>query len=262
MSHVTPSWVQPSHPQIQEVIYASDGSFTTKSISRVSLPPFGLFAKLDFPPCTPAPAPTYATVQCGTDSHLNLNSDLLYINHSCDPSLLFDTANLVVLAGPKGLRAGEELTFFYPSTEYAMAQPFDCFCGSIACKGRISGARDMAPAQLDGMFLNMHIRELLGMNGSRRYDQEEEDDDETAKALRGVVEAARKALDGYLAARSGRGKEKKVNGVHGAGGKKVNGNGDYAGNGNGIEVEAEGLRARGTTSRELSGEMGGDTTAA
>ncbi|CAP70704.1 uncharacterized protein PODANS_3_7680 [Podospora anserina S mat+] len=253
MSHVTPHWPQPSHPTIQQVIYATDDtSFTTKSLSLITLPPFGLFAKLDFPPCTPAPSPTYATVQCGINSHLNLNSDLLYINHSCDPSLIFDTTNLVVMAGPKGLKVGEELTFFYPSTEYAMAQPFDCFCGSSSCKGRISGARDMKPEQLEGMFLNAHIRELLGMNGTKGGQ-----DDETAKALREVVRAAERALDGYLAAKAGaagKGEEKKINGV-----KKVL-NGGYA-NGNGIEIEAEGLRARGTTSRELSGEMGGDTRA-
>ncbi|KAK0674567.1 hypothetical protein QBC41DRAFT_332686 [Cercophora samala] len=258
MSHVTPHWTQPSHPAIQQVLYATDTSFTTKSLSLINLPPFGLFAKLDFPPCTPAPSPTYATVQCGVDAHLNLNSDLLYINHSCDPSLLFDTTNLVVLAGPKGLKAGEELTFFYPSTEYSMAQPFDCFCGSAECKGRISGARDMGEEQLRGMFLNAHIRELLGMNGTRTRVEEEED--ETARALRNVVEAANKALDSYLASKNGVAVkvEKKLNGVNGV---KRALNGEYKNGGGITEVEAEGLRARGTTSRELSGEMGGDTVA-
>ena len=87
---LTPTWVQPSHPDIQEVIITNDSatSFSTKSISRVTLPPFGLFAKLDFPPCTRADEPTYATVQMGKNEHLNLNSDLLYINHSCEPSLV------------------------------------------------------------------------------------------------------------------------------------------------------------------------------
>ena len=50
--------------------------------------PFGLFAKMAFPPCTRAMVPTYATVQMGRDAHLNLNSDLVYINHSCEPSLV------------------------------------------------------------------------------------------------------------------------------------------------------------------------------
>lgn len=94
MAPLTPHWVQPSHPDIQEVIVTGNAEeFTTKSVSKISLPPFGLFAKLEFPPCTEAPEPTYATVQMGRDRHLNLNSDLLYINHSCEPSLVsFESA--------------------------------------------------------------------------------------------------------------------------------------------------------------------------
>lgn len=83
-----PHWARPSHPDIQEVITGRDGSFASKSFSRIGLPPFAVFAKLAFPPCTPASEATYATVQTGKGAHLNLNSDLLYINHSCEPTLV------------------------------------------------------------------------------------------------------------------------------------------------------------------------------
>lgn len=66
----------------------SKTDFTTKSLSKITLPPYGLFAKLDFPPCISTEKATYATVQTGRNSHLDLNSDLVYINHSCDPSLV------------------------------------------------------------------------------------------------------------------------------------------------------------------------------
>jgi hypothetical protein len=101
---ITPFWSQPSHPQIQEVRYGStdpaDGSFMTKSFSRVALPPYAVFARLDFPPCTMATVKTYATVQCGRGKdgkgeHLNLNSDLLFINHGCEPSLVSDVMGLL-----------------------------------------------------------------------------------------------------------------------------------------------------------------------
>lgn len=65
-----------------------------------------------------------------------------------------------VLAGPKGLGVGDELTFFYPSTEWLMAQPFTCTCGTPSCRGRISGARDMTPAELEGYWLSGHVRAL------------------------------------------------------------------------------------------------------
>lgn len=52
------------------------------------------------------------------------------------------------------------LQFFYPSTEWAMAQPFTCNCGTSTCHGTISGAKDMTPAQLKDYWLSSHIREL------------------------------------------------------------------------------------------------------
>lgn len=109
MAPLTPDWVQPSHPEIQEVIFSSASSsssdedeYTTKSVSRVSVPPFGVFATLDYPPCTKAAEATYATVQCGKGrngegEHLNLNSDLVYINHSCDPSLVSPAFSLPLM---------------------------------------------------------------------------------------------------------------------------------------------------------------------
>lgn len=91
-----------------------------------------------------------------------------------------------------------------------MAQPFDCLCGTPSCRGRIAGARDMTRAQLDGLWLNGHIRELL------------EERDHT------------------------------TNGHH-AGGFDDAGRASTAG-------APLGAQRRGPTSRELSGEMGGDTS--
>ncbi|KAH7347845.1 hypothetical protein B0T11DRAFT_333908 [Plectosphaerella cucumerina] len=258
MAPLTPHWAQPSHPEIQKVIKASETEFLTKSVSTVALPPFALYAKMSFPPCTMATEPTYATVQCGRDSHLNLNSDLLYINHSCDPSLIFDTGNFEIIVGPKGIKPGDELTFFYPSTEWSMAQPFDCFCNAPTCRGTISGARDMPPAKLDGLWLNGHIRELkeeqqrLQQNGQNGHKNGIPSvSDPTAQSLRDalhhaqkVVDAARSALRSYEASAAANGH---TNGHHA--------NGEPAG-------FPSAAARRGPTSRELSGEMGGDTTIA
>ena len=87
MAPLKPHWPQPSHPDIQQVII-NEAEYTSKSLSRVSLPPFSVYAKMTFPPCSIASESSYATVQMGKGTHLNLNSDLLYINHSCDPSLV------------------------------------------------------------------------------------------------------------------------------------------------------------------------------
>jgi len=112
MAPLTPHWAQPSHPDIQEVL-VDEAEFGTKSISKISLPPFGYFAKLAFPPCTLADEPTYATVQIGPDQHIHLNSDLLYINHSCEPSLVrtralgLSTEPISPAVHPSDLRHGQ-----------------------------------------------------------------------------------------------------------------------------------------------------------
>ena len=87
MEPLKPTWVQPAHPDRLQVV-VNEAAFTSKSLSLIDLPPFAVFSKLSFPPCTDAPTATYATVQTGPDTHLDLNSDLLYINHSCEPSLV------------------------------------------------------------------------------------------------------------------------------------------------------------------------------
>lgn len=47
-----------------------------------------VFADFKFPPCEIVDEKTYATVQVGKDLHMSLNSDLMYINHSCEPTLV------------------------------------------------------------------------------------------------------------------------------------------------------------------------------
>ncbi|KAK5660971.1 hypothetical protein OQA88_12346 [Cercophora sp. LCS_1] len=266
-----PHWGRPSHADIQEVIITSnEAEFTSKSLSKIALPPWGLFARLDFPPCTIASEPTYATVQFGRDMHLNLNSDLLYINHSCEPSLIFDTTRLVVIAGPKGLQPGDELTFFYPSTEWHMAQPFDCLCGKETCRGRISGARDMTAEQLQGVLLNKHIYELLDEQkaASEKGAQAEEDISVDQESLEQIAQELREATDRVEKAAAAANRALKAlqrqSAAHGQinGAKKV-ANGVHAANGvNGPSKNGEvaGAMRRGPTSRELSGEMGGDTS--
>lgn len=61
------------------------------------------------------------------------------------------------------LRRGEALTFFYPSTEWTLAQPFECWCGAGGgvCCGRIAGAGEMEKGDLERYWLNGYIEELL-----------------------------------------------------------------------------------------------------
>lgn len=84
--------------------------------------------------------PNYLTVQTGENRHITLQPDFLqYINHSCNPNVFFDTTRMELIA-LKEIQPGDELVFFYPSTEWEMDRPFECFCGTQQCLHRIRGA--------------------------------------------------------------------------------------------------------------------------
>ena len=87
---------------------------------------------------------TYLTVQTGTGRHITLMPEFLqYINHSCAPNVFFDTTTMqLICLSP--LQPGDELTFFYPSTEWEMVQSFVCNCGDAGCLQLINGASHLS----------------------------------------------------------------------------------------------------------------------
>jgi hypothetical protein len=105
--------------------------------------------------------PSYLTVQVGIDKHIMLHPEhLQYINHSCDPNVFFDTYAMQIVA-LKPIAEGDEMTFFYPSTEWDMAQPFTCFCGCSNCLGEIKGAAHIDPEILGNYKLTRFIQQQL-----------------------------------------------------------------------------------------------------
>lgn len=103
--------------------------------------------------------PTYQTIQTGMDKHTLDFGILANINHACDPNTAINTEQRSVVA-LRAIASGEELTFFYPSTEWDMARPFDCQCNAPQCLRFIAGARYLAPDILNRYFINQHIRSL------------------------------------------------------------------------------------------------------
>ena len=92
--------------------------------------------------------PSFLTIQIDIGKHILLQPDYLqYTNHSCEPNVFFDTTGMKLVA-LRDISIGEELTFFYPSTEWDMAQPFHCKCGKNKCLHMISGAANVHPAIL------------------------------------------------------------------------------------------------------------------
>ena len=101
--------------------------------------------------------PHRMTVQVGESSHIELAPLCIeLINHSCDPNVFFDVTRMELVA-LKLIAPGDELTFFYPSTEWRMESPFDCECQSYRCLGRIDGASRLGPVTLSTHRLSAHI---------------------------------------------------------------------------------------------------------
>jgi hypothetical protein len=99
------------------------------------------------------------TVQIGRDRHTEVGK-LSALNHSCDPNVILDTEHLKMVAR-RDIDEGEELSFFYPSTEWEMDAPFICLCGSSNCIHVVAGARFLPLSTLESHYLNRHIREMM-----------------------------------------------------------------------------------------------------
>ncbi|MBS1789168.1 MAG: SET domain-containing protein-lysine N-methyltransferase [Acidobacteria bacterium] len=101
------------------------------------------------------------TIQCGDEEHAEpLPAELKYINHSCQPNVFFDVEAGVLLA-LRDIEPGEEFSFFYPSTEWEMAEPFECHCATSVCLGFINGASTLPPEVLAQYELSGIIRRKL-----------------------------------------------------------------------------------------------------
>ena len=118
------------------------------------------------------PHPTRHSLQIGKDLHLSLNAgrstdeilDRFYwrfMNHHCDPNTMIRRQSVIAL---RPIAPWEDVTFNYNTTEFDMAEPFECRCGSPHCAGTIRGARHMRPeerARLRPVFLRCLRADLL-----------------------------------------------------------------------------------------------------
>ncbi|KAL8981570.1 MAG: hypothetical protein Q9205_003687 [Flavoplaca limonia] len=161
----SPSWEQPSHPKLIKV-HRIAGAHLSYSTSLVSLPAGSLFSPIEnhfF-----VKDRDWTSVEAADGTHIDLNSDLFFVNHSCAPSLEYDVNRMEVrVSRDRDLHRGDLLTFFYPSTEWDMAQPFECHCNDQLCLGTIKGASGLGNARLKKYWLNTHIRERLENQAER-----------------------------------------------------------------------------------------------
>ncbi len=102
---------------------------------------------------------TYQTIQV-RDNHHVVEDLLAKLNHSCDPTVFVDTSAGLCVA-TRDIEVGEELNFFYPSTETEMAEPFQCKCQAPNCIKYVKGALDLPLHLLLGRPLAPHVTMAL-----------------------------------------------------------------------------------------------------
>jgi len=101
------------------------------------------------------PTPTRYSVQIGRGLHIDQDDTrnagermgryfFRFMNHHCEPST--EIRDRYVIAR-RDIAAGEDVTFDYNTTEYDMAEPFACRCGSARCVGVVRGARHLTAEQ-------------------------------------------------------------------------------------------------------------------
>jgi hypothetical protein len=107
------------------------------------------------------PGPTRHSVQCSTSGHMLMDPGFLqFMNHSCDPNVVLQTREMHIRA-IRPVAPGDEIVYFYPSTEWAMAEPFRCSCKSPRCLIHIRGAAYLPPNVLAKYYFCDHIATLL-----------------------------------------------------------------------------------------------------
>ena len=93
---------------LADLVKVADSNGFRRLYSLVSLPPNALLTAIDG--VTPADTAVWTSVQTSETTHIELNSDLVYTNHSCDPSVVFDMDRMEVrVVGGKGLEVGDEV---------------------------------------------------------------------------------------------------------------------------------------------------------
>jgi len=173
--------------------YAShEDGLSNSCRARVDLEPGALVCYITSH--SPASDIAWSTVHTGKNNHIELNSALTYLNHHCDPNVelhifppdengryprrlpynvadkqpgavpgQYGIAGELRVARHRSLRAGDDLCFFYPSTEWGCARPFECLCGAPkeVCLGRYGGAQVVPREKLETYYINSYIWKLV-----------------------------------------------------------------------------------------------------
>lgn len=157
MTSLSPTVLEPCPPTIH--LSTSPDTLERCLRARVAMAPGEVIAT--FGARSVLPEPSRMTIQVDVAAHIELEPTWLrFLDHSCAPNVAVDVVRgEVVVVSP--IAPGEALAYFYPSTEWAMAEPFVCRCRAPACLGIVAGASQLEPERLSGHALAPHVQRRL-----------------------------------------------------------------------------------------------------
>ena len=107
-------------------------------------------------------SPNSHSMQIDINKHVQPQGPLVRFNHSCKPNAKFiykcrihvehsdcdiDEKVFWYCIAVHDMKKGEDITFDYTTTEYDMAEPFQCKCKESNCLGEIKGFKYLTPEQ-------------------------------------------------------------------------------------------------------------------
>lgn len=98
--------------------------------------------------------PTTYTVQLAEGKHAEISGGAEFTSHSCEPNCYLSVSDggddgvpYVKFVTMRRLQPGELISFNYNTTEWDMASPFQCVCGTPSCVGMVRGFKYASPLQ-------------------------------------------------------------------------------------------------------------------
>lgn len=115
--------------------------------------------------------PTRYSVQIGENLHIDLGNSYgaaeifdryfwRFMNHSCDPNTLIRDGAVIAI---RDIPRWADVTFNYNTTEFDIAEPFECHCGSQDCRKAIKGFLHLPPTERERLrpLLAPHLIALI-----------------------------------------------------------------------------------------------------
>jgi hypothetical protein len=122
-------------------------------------------------------SPTRYTVQIDDATHVDLPGECgleevldrffwRFMNHSCEPNAMIHGRDVISLTA---IEPWQEINFHYATTEYDMAEPFECRCGSRCCDGLVRGFRYLPAARREQLrpLLSAYLQSVMDGAGER-----------------------------------------------------------------------------------------------